>query len=426
MAEMERMTAEEVVGYLLEDEGLDFLHESLRWMVEQLMEVEVSELIGAEHGERTPDRATHRNGYRPRRWDTRAGELELRIPKLRQGSYFPSFLEPRRRSEQALLAVVQQAYVCGVSTRRVDQLVESLGLRISRSEVSRICRGLDEQVSAFLERPLEGDYPYLWLDAKVEKVRDGGRVQRKAVVIAHGVHETGRREILGIDVGEAETEAFWTAFLRALVARGLVGVRLVVSDAHEGLKAAIARVLSCPWQRCTVHFLRDCLGHARRDQHGLLAALIRPLFNADSGEQARDRLSEAVAHLDGKLPKVAALLEEAEEDILAFYAFPAGHWSKLRSTNPLERFNKEIGRRTDVVGIFPDDRSLIRLVGMLCIEQNDCHEGRPGRRGGLSSPRRRLGARNDRSDARRTTCSISASIGGRGAPHGARSARAAS
>jgi transposase-like protein len=364
------MTAEEVVGYLLEDEGLDFLHESLRWMVEQLMEVEVSELIGAEHGERTPDRATHRNGYRPRRWDTRAGELELRIPKLRQGSYFPSFLEPRRRSEQALLAVVQQAYVCGVSTRRVDQLVESLGLRISRSEVSRICRGLDEQVSAFLERPLEGDYPYLWLDAKVEKVRDGGRVQRKAVVIAHGVHETGRREILGIDVGEAET-AFWTAFLRALVARGLVGVRLVVSDAHEGLKAAIARVLSCPWQRCTVHFLRDCLGHARRDQHGLLAALIRPLFNADSGEQARDRLSEAVAHLDGKLPKVAALLEEAEEDILAFYAFPAGHWSKLRSTNPLERFNKEIGRRTDVVGIFPDDRSLIRLVGMLCIEQND-------------------------------------------------------
>jgi transposase-like protein len=426
MAEMERMTAEEVVGYLLEDEGLDFLHESLRWMVEQLMEVEVSELIGAEHGERTPDRATHRNGYRPRRWDTRAGELELRIPKLRQGSYFPSFLEPRRRSEQALLAVVQQAYVCGVSTRRVDQLVESLGLRISRSEVSRICRGLDEQVSAFLERPLEGDYPYLWLDAKVEKVRDGGRVQRKAVVIAHGVHETGRREILGIDVGEAETEAFWTAFLRALVARGLVGVRLVVSDAHEGLKAAIARVLSCPWQRCTVHFLRDCLGHARRDQHGLLAALIRPLFNADSGEQARDRLSEAVAHLDGKLPKVAALLEEAEEDILAFYAFPAGHWSKLRSTNPLERFNKEIGRRTDVVGIFPDDRSLIRLVGMLCIEQNDCHEGRPGRRGGLSSPRRRLGAWNDRSDARRTTCSISASIGGRGAPHGARSARAAS
>jgi putative transposase len=371
MAEQERMTAEQVVAYLMEEDGADFLRESLRFVVEALMEAEVSELIGAARGERTPERATHRNGYRARRWDTRAGELELRIPKLRQGSYFPSFLEPRRRSERALLAVVQQAYVCGVSTRRVDQLVESLGLRISRSEVSRVCAQLDEQVEAFLERPLEGDYPYLWLDAKVEKVRDGGRVVGKAVVIAYGVHETGRREILGIDVGEAETEAFWTEFLRGLVARGLRGVQLVVSDAHEGLKQAIARVLSCPWQRCTVHFLRDCLGHARRDQHGLLAALIRPIFQADSGEQARDRLSEAVATLDGKLPKVAGLLEDAEQDILGFYSFPAAHWSKLRSTNPLERFNKEIGRRTDVVGIFPDDRSLIRLVGMLCIEQND-------------------------------------------------------
>jgi putative transposase len=372
MAELERMTAEEVVRHLLEDEaGADLVRESLRWLVQQLMEAEVSELIGAAHGERTEDRATWRNGYRPRRWDTRAGELELRIPKLRQGSYFPSFLEPRRRSEQALLAVIQQAYVCGVSTRRVDQLVESLGLRVSRSEVSRICAQLDEQVEAFRQRPLEGDYPYLWLDAKVEKVRDGGRVVGKAVVIAYGVHETGRREILGIDVGEAETEAFWTEFLRSLLARGLSGVQLVVSDAHEGLKQAIARLLRCPWQRCTVHFLRDCLGHARRDQHGLLGALIRPIFQAESGDQARDRLSEAVAHLDGKLPKVAALLEQAEHDILAFYCFPAAHRSKLRSTNPLERFNKEIGRRTDVVGIFPDDRSLIRLVGMLCLEQND-------------------------------------------------------
>jgi putative transposase len=371
MAEKERMTAEQVVAYLMEEDGADFLRESLRFVVEALMEAEVSELIGAARGERMPDRGTHRNGYRSRRWDTRAGEPELRIPKLRQGSYFPSFLEPRRRSEQALLAVVQQAYVCGVSTRRVDQLVESLGLRISRSEVSRICAQLDEQVQAFLERPLEGDYPYLWLDAKVEKVRDGGRVVGKAVVIAYGVHETGRREILGVDVGAAETEAFWTEFVRSLVARGLRGVQLVVSDAHEGLKQAIARVLCCPWQRCTVHFLRDCLGHARRDQHGLLGALIRPIFQADSQAQARDRLSEAVAHLDGKLPKVAALLEDAEQDILAFYAFPTAHWSKLRSTNPLERFNKEIGRRTDVVGIFPDDRSLIRLVGMLCLEQND-------------------------------------------------------
>jgi putative transposase len=261
--------------------------------------------------------------------------------------------------------------VCGVSTRRVDQLVESLGLRVSRSEVSRICAKLDEQVEAFRQRPLDGDYPYLWLDAKVEKVRDGGRVVAKAVVIAYGVHETGRREILGFDVGEAETEAFWTDFLRSLIARGLTGAQLVVSDAHEGLKAAIARLLRCPWQRCTVHFLRDCLGHARKDQHGLLAALIRPIFQAESGEQARQRLSEAIAALEERLLKVAELLADSEEDVLAFYSFPPTHWSKLRSTNPLERFNKEIGRRSDVVGIFPDDRSLIRLVGMLCPEQND-------------------------------------------------------
>src|SRR5881227_4095771 len=359
------MAIEEVVRKVLLEDHADVVRESVRWVVEQLMESEVSELTGAELGERRPeDRATHRNGYRPRRWDTRAGEIELQIPKLRQGSYFPSILAPRKRSEQALLAVVQQAYVCGVSTRRVDQLVESLGLRISRSEVSRVCAALDEHVTAFRTRPLAGRYPYLFLDAKIEKVRDGGRVVNKALVIAHGVHETGRREILSIDVGEAETEAFWTEFLRGLVRRGLVGVQLAISDAHAGLKAAIAKVLGCSWQRCTVHFLRDCLGHARKDQHGLLAALIRPIFNADSPAQARDRLSEAVAHLDGRLPKVAGMLEDAETDILAFYAFPAAHWRKLRSTNPLERFNKEIGRRTEVVGIFPDDRALIRLAGM--------------------------------------------------------------
>ena len=371
MAERQRMTAEEVVAKLLSDEHADLLRESLGWMVGRLMEVEVSGLIGAELGERTPDRATHRNGYRARRWDTRAGEIELQIPKLRRGSYFPSFLEPRRRSEQALLNVVQQAYVSGVSTRKVDQLVESLGLRISRSEVSRISAGLDEQVEAFRQRPLEGRYPYLWLDAKVEKVRDGGRVRRKCLVIAHGVHDTGRREVIALDVGEAETEAFWREFLRGLVKRGLVGVQLAISDAHPGLKAAIAKVLSCPWQRCTVHFLRDCLGHARRDQQPMLAALIRPIFNTVELADARDQLSAAVAALEGKLDKVAAMLEEAEEDILAFYSFPADHWRKLRSTNPLERLNREIGRRTDVVGIFPDDASLIRLATMLCIEQND-------------------------------------------------------
>jgi putative transposase len=372
MAGADRMTIEEVVKQVMVREHGDVVRAALEAVCRELMEGEVTELVGAEHGERRPDdRMTHRNGYRPREWQTRAGTVELQIPKLRRGSYFPSFLEPRRRSEQALLAVIQQAYVCGVSTRRVDQLVESLGLRVSKSEVSRICGLLDEHVEAFRTRPLEGRYPYVFLDAKVEKVRDGGRVVNKALVIAHGVHESGRREILSIDVGEAETEAFWTKFLRGLVARGLVGVGLAISDAHAGLKAAIAKILGCAWQRCTVHFLRDCLGHARRDQHGLLAALIRPIFNADSFAQARDRLSEAVAHLDGRLGKVAALLEEAEPDILAFYTFPPDHWRKLRSTNPLERFNREIGRRTDVVGIFPDDAALIRLAGMLCIEQND-------------------------------------------------------
>jgi transposase-like protein len=365
------MTADEVVSYLLEEDGADFLRESLRWVVQQLMEAEVCDLVGAAHGERSEDRLTHRNGYRSRRWDTRAGEIELAIPKLRRGSYFPTFLEPRKRSEQALVAVVQEAYVAGVSTRKVDQVVESLGLRVSKSEVSRVCEGLDEQVEAFRNRPLEGRYPYLWLDAKVEKVRDGGRVQRKCLVIAHGVHETGRREVIGMEVGECETEAFWTEFLRGLVARGLTGVQLAISDAHQGLKAAIAKVLSVPWQRCTVHFLRDCLGHARQEQQPMLAALIRPLFNQEEREAARDRLSEAVAHLEGKLPKVASMLEDAEEDVLAFYSFPADHRRKIRSTNPLERVNREIGRRTDVVGIFPNDRALLRLAASLVIEQND-------------------------------------------------------
>jgi putative transposase len=372
MAGAERMTIEEVVRRVLRDEHADVIRESVRAVCRELMEAEVSELVGAELGERRPeDRATHRNGYRPRRWDTRAGEIELQIPKLRQGSYFPGFLQPRKRSEQALVSVVQQAYVCGVSTRRVDQLVESLGLRVSKSEVSRIAGLLDEQVDAFRQRPLEGRYPYLFVDAKVEKVRAGGRVARKCLVVAHAVHETGRREIIGLDVGEAETEAFWREFLRSLVARGLVGVQLAVSDAHPGLKAALEQVLGTAWQRCTVHFLRDCFGHARKDQHGLLGALIRPIFAAGSDAEARARLGEAVSQLERPLPKIARLLEQAEDDILAFYAFPVSHWRKLRSTNPLERFNREIGRRTDVVGIFPDDQSLIRLVSMLSIEQND-------------------------------------------------------
>jgi transposase-like protein len=372
MAEVQRMTVEEVVSYFLEGEGVDVLRDSLRWVCQQLMESEVSELVGASRGERAPEeRLTHRNGYRRRAWQTRAGEIELAIPKIRRGSYFPSFLEPRKRSEQALVAVVQEAYVAGVSTRKVDQVVESLGLRISKSEVSRICQGLDEQVEAFRNRPLEGRYPYLWLDAKIERVRDGGRVVQKALVLAYAVHETGYREVIGLDVGECETEAFWRSFLRLLVKRGLTGVQLVVSDAHAGLKKAIGQVLGCPWQRCTVHFLRETLGHVRKDQQGMVAALVRPIFNADDRDAARKLVSDALERLRKPLPKVAALLEDAEEDLLAFYAFPAMHWPKLRSTNPLERVNREVGRRTDVVGIFPNDKALIRLATSVVIEQND-------------------------------------------------------
>jgi transposase-like protein len=365
--------AREAVEQMLDREHADVLRESVAWMVAELMEAEVAAQVGAELGERAPgERTTQRNGYRPRRWDTRVGEIELAIPKLRQGSYFPSVLEPRKRSEQALVAVVQEAYVNGVSTRKVDRLVEQLGLRgMSKDQVSRLCRGLDEQVQAFRERPLEGAYPYLWLDAKVERVREPGGVRQKCLVLAYAVHESGRREVLGLDVGEAETEAFWREFLRGLRARGLRGVRLCVSDAHEGLKNAIAQVLGCPWQRCTVHFTRDMLGHVARAQQPLVSGAIRQLFHAADHREARERLGQVVAQLARPAPKVAQLLEAAEVDLLAFYAFPSEHWSKLRSTNPLERVNREIGRRSDVVGIFPNDAALIRLAGALLLEQSD-------------------------------------------------------
>ena len=265
MAERPRMTAAQLADKLMSQEHADVLLESVAWIARELMEAEVAATIGAELGERSPERTTHRNGYRPREWDTRVGSIELAIPKLRQGSYFPSFLEPRRRAEQALVAVVQEAYINGVSTRKVDRLVQQLGLpHLSKDQVSRLCRGLDEQVRVFRERPLEGAYPYLWLDAKVERVREPGGVRHKALVIAYGVHASGRREVIGLDVGEAETESFWREFLRSLRARGLEGVRLCISDAHAGLKHAIAQVLGCAWQRCTVHFLRDMLGHVTR------------------------------------------------------------------------------------------------------------------------------------------------------------------
>jgi putative transposase len=373
MAEGHRMTAADLVDKLLADVHADVLRDSVAWLVTQLMEAEVGALTGAELGERAPDRRqAQRNGYRPRRWDTRVGELELAIPKLRTGSYCPSFVEPRRGAEQALVAVVQEAFVQGVSTGKVDRLVEQLGLQaMSKDTVSRRCRGLDEQVTVFCERPLEGAYPYLWLDAKVERVREAGRVRHKALVIAYGVHETGRREVVGIDVGEAETEAFWRSFLRSLRARGLDGVQLVISDAHSGLVAAIAKVLGGRWQRCTVHFLRDMLGHVARAQQPLVSGAIRQIFTAGSAVEARQRLGQVVDQLRPHAPKVARLLEDAEADLLAFYGFPAEHWSKLRSTNPLERVNREIGRRSDVVGIFPNDAALLRLAGMLLLEQND-------------------------------------------------------
>jgi putative transposase len=373
MAEGQRMTtAREAVEQLMRSEHVDVLRESVALVVRELMEAEVAQQIGAGLGERAPGaRSAQRNGYRERGWDTRVGEIELAIPKLRSGSYFPSFLEPRRRAEQALVAVVQEAYVNGVSNRKVDRLVEQMGVHMSKDQVSRLCRGLDEQVQAFRERPLEGRYPYVWLDGKIEKVRERGGVRQKCLVIAYAVHETGRREVIGLDVGEAETEAFWREFLRSLRARGLSGVRLCVSDCHQGLKNAIAQVLGTPWQRCTVHFLRNMLGHCAKSQQPMIAAAIRGIFAADHGQQARERLADVVERLQPVAPKVAQLLLDSEDDLLGFYTFPREHWSKLRSTNPLERVNREIGRRTDVVGIFPNDASLIRLAGMLLIEQND-------------------------------------------------------
>lgn len=373
MAESQSMTTPEVVAKTLITEHGDFLREAVAIVAAQLMEAEIAGEIGAGRGERSSERTTHRNGYRERLWETRVGEIELAVPRKRSGeAYFPSFLEPRRPCEQAIVSVVMEAYVNGVSTRKVDRLVEQLGISsMSKDRVSALCRDLDERVDAFRARPLEGAFPYLWLDAKHLKVRDRGSVRSKALVIAYAVHETGRREVIGIDIGETETEAFWVAFLRELVARGLSGVRLAISDEHQGLKAAICRVLACPWQRCSVHFVRNMHGHCRRDERGLVSAALREIFDAPDAKAARERFGTVLERFRPTVPKVAELLEEAEEDLLAFYRFPQPHWPKLRSTNPLERVNREVGRRSDVVGIFPNDGSALRLAGALLIEQND-------------------------------------------------------
>jgi len=373
MAEDRMMTPADVVARAIAGEHGDLLRDAVALVVRELMDAEVTQLTGAQRGERTPERVTNLNGYRERAWETRVGEIELAIPRTRSGpAYFPSFLEPRRRCEQAIVSVVMEAYVNGVSTRKVDRLVEQLGIQgMSKDRVSRMCRDLDEHVEQFRSRPLEGAYPYLWLDAKHLKVRDRGRVVSKALVIAYAVHDSGRREVIGLDLGEVESEAFWTEFLRGLCSRGLTGLRLVVSDHHEGLRTAIARVLDAPWQRCCVHFVRNMHGHCRPAQRGLVSAALREVFNATDRAEAGRRLTDMLARLAQVAPKVCQLLEAAEEDLLAFMAFPPEHWSKLRSTNPLERVNREIGRRSDVVGIFPNDASAIRLAAALLIEQND-------------------------------------------------------
>jgi transposase-like protein len=367
-------TVADVVAQVRDGRLEDFVREAVVLVVRELMDGEISAEIGAELGEVAPEqRATHRNGYRERTWETRVGALELAIPRKRSGpAYFPSFLEARRPAEQAIVAVVMEAYVNGVSTRKVDRLVEQLGISgMSKDRVSALCRGLDERVAQFRERRLEGAYPYLWLDAKYVKVRDHGRVVSKALVVAYAVHETGVREVIGLDVGEVESGSFWVEFLRGLKQRGLTGVRLAVTDQHEGLKQAVARVLGCPWQRCTVHFTRDMVMHCRRDQRGLVAAALREIFQAENGQAAKERVTSVLERLQPVTPKVCELLEQAEEDLTGFYAFPREHWTKIRSTNPLERVNKEIGRRSDVVGIFPNNDAVIRLAGALLLEQND-------------------------------------------------------
>jgi putative transposase len=350
----------------------DVVRELLTHVVQRLMDFEIEQRCGAGYGERTDERNNSRNGYRDRLWETRAGSIDLRIPKLRRGSYFPGFLEPRRTAEKALVAVIQEAYIQGVSTRSVDELVKAMGMSgISKSQVSRLCGEIDERVGAFLNRPIEGDWPYLWIDATYVKVRQAGRIVSVAVIIAIGVNTDGVREVLGLAVGPSEAEPFWTDFLRSLSRRGLRGVKLVISDSHLGLKAAIAKVFKATWQRCRVHFMRNALAYAGKGQRQMVLALINTVFAQETPDAAKAQWDIVATQLRAKFPKLADMISDAKFDVLAYMDFPKAHRTQIATTNPLERLNAEIKRRTDVVGIFPNDPSIVRLVGALLLEQND-------------------------------------------------------
>jgi transposase-like protein len=368
------MTEERLVlAELLEKAGEgDFLRAVAEAVLQLLMETDVEGLIGAGRYERSGERTTWRNGHRDRTLDTRLGALQLRIPKLRQGSYFPPFLEARKSSEKALIAVIQEAWIGGVSTRRVDDLVQAMGLSgISKSQVSKLCKEIDERVHAFLDRPLAGEWPYLWLDATYLKQREGGRIVSVAAIIAVAANSDGRREIVGLHIGPSEAETFWSSFLKSLTRRGLRGVKLVISDAHEGLKAAVAKVLHASWQRCRVHFMRNVLAHAGKHGRRVVAAFIATAFAQEDADTARLQWRQVADQLRPKVAKLAGLMDEAEPDVLAFMSFPKDHRPKIHSTNPLERLNGEIKRRTEVVGIFPNEAAITRLVGAILLEQND-------------------------------------------------------
>jgi putative transposase len=353
------------------DDG-NFLRALAETVLQILMEADVEGVIGAGRYERSGERTTWRNGYRERTLDTRLGSLNLKIPKLRTGSYFPPFLEPRKTSEKALVAVIQEAWVGGVSTRRVDELVRAMGLAgISKSTISKLCKEIDERVNAFLDRPLEGEWPYLWLDATYLKVREGGRIVSVAAIIAVAVDTEGRREIVGLGLGPSEAETFWSGFLKGLRRRGLAGVKLVISDAHDGLKAAAAKVFGAAWQRCRVHWMRNALAHVPKGQQTVIAAALRQAFLQADQDGARQVWRQVADQLRPRWPRLAGLMDESEHEVLAYMAFPVQHRTKLHSTNPLERLNKEVKRRADVVGIFPGEPSITRLIGAVLLEQND-------------------------------------------------------